>query len=281
MQVYKTTESLRTGLSLHRNKNTSIGFVPTMGALHEGHLSLVRTCLNSDNITVVSIYVNPTQFNDPNDLKNYPRNIESDLALLRSVDCHVVFVPDDQEMYPEPDTRTFDFDEMGTIMEGKYRPGHFNGVAQIVTRLFDIVQPDRAYFGQKDFQQLSIIRKLVKNMHYPIEVVACPIIRESDGLAMSSRNRLLSPTHRKAVPLIYQTLKAVKEMAGHVNISQIKKYVDTAINGHPLLKLEYFELVESVTLKSISILQEKTAVTACIAVKAGDVRLIDNIDFIS
>jgi pantoate--beta-alanine ligase len=280
MQVYRTIEALRMALASYRKQRSSIGFVPTMGALHQGHLSLVRKCLLSDSVSVVSIYVNPSQFNDINDLKNYPRNPVSDLGMLDAIGCHIVFMPDDNEMYPEPDTRKFDLGEIGNIMEGKHRPGHFNGVAQIVTKLFDAVQPDRAYFGQKDFQQLAIIRKIVADMHYPIEIIACPIIRETDGLAMSSRNQLLTPEQRKAAPIIFQALKMAKEMAGYANISQIKSHVNTLINRNPHLQLEYFELVESRTLAPLPDLQLKNAVTACIAVKAGMIRLIDNIDFI-
>jgi pantoate--beta-alanine ligase len=248
MQVFNTKTSLETAFTTLRNQKLSIGLVPTMGALHNGHLSLVRMCRKNNDITIASIYVNPTQFNDKTDLKN---------------------------------TRVFDFDQMGAVMEGKHRPGHFNGVAQIITKLFDIIQPNRAYFGQKDFQQLAIIRKLATDLHYPVEIIGCPIIREADGLAMSSRNQLLTPEHRKAAPLIYQTLRAAKKMAGNADIPAIKRYVDTIINHHPLLKLEYFQIVESDTLKSLKYLTPRTASTACIAVFAGSVRLIDNIDLFS
>jgi pantoate--beta-alanine ligase len=281
MNVFKTKDTLQKTLELLRSQDASLGLVPTMGALHEGHLSLVRSCRQNNDFSVVSIYVNPTQFNDNNDLKNYPRDPERDLTMLESVDCQYVFMPDDHEMYPEPDTRVFDFGQMGSVMEGKHRPGHFNGVGQIVTKLFDIVKPDRAYFGQKDFQQLAIIRKLVADFNYPIEIIGCPIVREPDGLAMSSRNQLLTPEHRKAAPLIYQTLRAAKEMAASAEISAIKKYVDSIINSHPLLKLEYFQIVESATLKSVKSLSSRINASACIAVFAGRIRLIDNIDLFS
>ncbi len=281
MEVVKTIKSLQAALQLQREKNGSIGFIPTMGALHDGHLSLIKSSRNNDDVTVASIYVNPTQFNDKNDLKNYPRDHEHDVALLKSAGCHIAFLPDDHEMYPEPDTRSFKFGDLGLVMEGKHRPGHFNGVAQIVTKLFDIVKPHRAYFGKKDFQQLAIIRKLVKDLHYPVEVIGCPIVRESDGLAMSSRNQLLSPVHRKAAPMISQTLRAVKEMMDDADISEIESYVYTSINSNPYLKLEYFQIVNSETLQSISYIDPKVASTACIAVFAGSVRLIDNIDLIS
>jgi pantoate--beta-alanine ligase len=278
MQVFSTKDTLQATLV---DRQARLGFIPTMGALHEGHLSLVRKSKSDNDITIVSIYVNPTQFNDKNDLKNYPRNLERDLSLLESVNCDYIFMPEDQEMYPETDTRVFDFDQMGSIMEGKHRPGHFNGVAQIVTKLFDIVKPDRAYFGQKDFQQLAIIRQLVNRLNYPIEIVGCPIVREPDGLAMSSRNQLLTEEYRRAAPLIYQTLRAAKEMVASADVSAIQKYVDTVINSHPLLKLEYFKIVESSTLESLKSLHPKTAATACIAVFAGKVRLIDNIELFS
>jgi pantoate--beta-alanine ligase len=198
--------------------------------------------------------------------------------MLDSAGCNYVLMPDDDEMYPEPDTRVFDFELMGSVMEGKHRPGHFNGVGQIVTKLFDIVKPDRAYFGKKDFQQLAIIRKLVADLNYKIEIIGCPIIREDDGLAMSSRNQLLTPEHRRAAPLIYQTIKTVKEMSSTAEIPMIKKYVDSVINNHPLLKLEYFQIVDSFSLESLKTLHNTTYATACIAVFAGKIRLIDNVD---
>jgi pantoate--beta-alanine ligase len=278
MEVFRTKESLQNALAPLKIKNISLGFVPTMGALHEGHLSLVSTCKAGNDYAICSIYVNPTQFNDKNDLKNYPRNAEQDLSMLDSAGCNFVFMPDDDEMYPEPDTRVFDFELMGSVMEGKHRPGHFNGVGQIVTKLFDIVKPDRAYFGKKDFQQLAIIRKLVADLNYKIEIIGCPIIREDDGLAMSSRNQLLTPEHRRAAPLIYQTIKTVKEMSSTAEIPMIKKYVDSVINNHPLLKLEYFQIVDSFSLESLKTLHNKTKSTACIAVFAGKIRLIDNVD---
>jgi len=252
-----------------------------MGALHQGHLSLLGISSGNNDMVVASIYVNPAQFNDPNDLKNYPRDTEKDLRMLESTGCSIVFLPDDDEMYPEPDTRVFEFGEMGQIMEGKQRPGHFNGVAQIVTKLFDIVQPHRAYFGQKDFQQLAIIRKLVSDLDYPIEIVPCPIVREADGLAMSSRNELLTPEHRNAAPLIYKTLKDAKTMSGSADPNQISDFVLSSISSSPYLKPEYFTLVATDSLKPIISLPAMAPVTACIAVKAGGVRLIDNIDFIS
>jgi pantoate--beta-alanine ligase len=281
MQVFTKIVEIRNALEACRVGKKQIGFVPTMGALHEGHLSLVRNCLSHTDISVVSIYVNPTQFNDPNDLKNYPRNLQSDLEMLEKTGCAFVFAPGDQEMYPEPDIRNFDLGEMALIMEGKHRPGHFNGVAQVVTKLFDIVQPDRAFFGKKDFQQLAIIRKLVADMLYPVEIVGCPIIREHDGLAMSSRNQLLDASQRKAAPLIYKALETAREIAVLSDIHTVDQVVEKIINKHPLLKLDYFQLVDSNTLRIINSLPAGCPVTACIAVKAGSIRLIDNIDLFS
>ena len=252
-----------------------------MGALHDGHLSLLKQCHAENNISVVSIYVNPTQFNDRNDFQNYPRNFQNDIVLLEENGCDILFLPDDKEMYPEPDIREFDFGAMGLVMEGKYRPGHFNGVAQIVTKLFDAVSPNRAYFGRKDFQQLAIIRKITTDYNYPIEIVECPIIREPDGLAMSSRNTLLTPDQRRAAPEIYQTLCKVCEMTNQNDIDAIHTYVEKSINSNPFLQLEYFQIVDTFTLNPLSKLTPEIPATACIAVFAGSVRLIDNIELIS
>jgi pantoate--beta-alanine ligase len=281
MQIISSIENLKKTVAGFRQAGKSIGFVPTMGALHEGHISLLKECLLNDDISVVSIYVNPTQFNDKNDLKNYPRNFKADCDMLSRAGCHIVFAPDDREMYPEKDTRTFKFGTMGTVMEGRFRPGHFNGVAQIVTRLFDAVEPDRAYFGKKDFQQLAIVRKLISDLHYPLKIVGCPIIREADGLAMSSRNQLLSGEQRKAAPLIQKTLQEARERVGTMKIVDIEKFVEKTINSNPELKLEYFQFVDSSTLLAVKDFQAGIPVTACIAVFAGKIRLIDNVDIIS
>jgi pantoate--beta-alanine ligase len=224
--------------------------------------------------------VNPTQFNDKNDLKKYPRNLNKDCSFLETSGCQLVFAPTDNEMYPEPDNRIFELGHMATIMEGKHRPGHFNGVAQIVTKLFDAVNPNAAYFGQKDFQQLAIIRKLVKDYKYSIDIQACPIVREDDGLAMSSRNMLLSTEQRAAAPLIYKTLCETKEMIRKVNLADICRSVEDKINQNKYLKLEYFEIVNTSTLDPVDIIKENQNLTACIAVFAGKTRLIDNIDII-
>jgi pantoate--beta-alanine ligase len=266
-------------LSIFRQQGKSIGLIPTMGALHEGHLSLIDASLRSNDISVISIFVNPTQFNDRNDFNNYPRDVEKDLELIRIKGCDLAFVPSEQEMYPEKDKRVFDFGTLDKYMEGKYRPGHFNGVAQIVSRLFSIIEPDRAYFGEKDFQQLVIIKKLVEQLRMPIEVVSCPVIRESDGLAMSSRNRLLTPVQRKSAPGISAVLMKARSLARKIKVSELKDYVISEIDSDPNLKTEYFELVLESDLIPLKKWPQESPVIACIAVKAGHIRLIDNIKF--
>lgn len=257
----------------------TVGFVPTMGALHEGHLSLVKACRQSCDTVVVSIFVNPTQFNDPNDLKNYPRTEEADLKLLEAAGVDYVFAPSVEEVYPEPDTRVFDFGGLDRVMEGEHRPGHFNGVGQVVSRLFNIVKPDRAFFGEKDFQQLAIIRHMVRQLGMPIEIVGCPIVRDTDGLARSSRNMLLTPEHRKAAPHIYAVLReAVETLRGKVSVDEAKRLIAQRIDANPLLKTEYVEIAEADTLKPARTWGEKVGDLRCfVAVHAGAIRLIDNV----
>ena len=257
----------------------TVGFVPTMGALHAGHLSLVEQCRKTCDTVVVSIFVNPTQFNDPNDLKNYPRTEEADLKLLEAAGVDYVFAPSVEEVYPEPDTRVFDFGGLDSVMEGAHRPGHFNGVGQVVSRLFDIVKPDRAFFGEKDFQQLAIIRYMVQQLGLPIEIVGCPIVRDTDGLARSSRNMLLTPEHRQAAPHIYAVLReAVDTLRGTVTVTEAKEIIARRIDANPLLKTEYVEIAEADTLKPAGTWGEKTGDLRCfVAVHAGAIRLIDNV----
>jgi len=262
-----------------RKAGKTIGFVPTMGALHEGHLSLLRFCRDQNDVAIASIFVNPTQFNDRNDLRNYPRMPEKDIELLKGEGCDFVFLPDENEMYPEPDTRLFDFGGLENYMEGRDRPGHFNGVAQVVTRLFDIVMPHRAYFGLKDFQQLAIVRKFVSDLQYPVEIIPCPIVREPDGLAMSSRNMRLNAEQRTHAALISQTLFRAKEMAGKTPVAVIRNFVTDRINADPFLETEYFEIVNGVTLKPVGTWDEPGEKVGCIAVNVGQVRLIDNVVF--
>ena len=279
MKLYTTISSLQAALKKEREKGFKIGFIPTMGALHDGHLSLVRHAGEMTEIVVVSIFVNPTQFNDTNDLANYPRTLEDDLEKLATQRCDYVFSPSVEEIYPVPDTRRFEFGDLETVMEGQFRPGHFNGVAQVVSKLFNIVQPDKAFFGRKDFQQLAIIRDLVLQLKLAIEIIPCEIVREADGLAMSSRNKLLLPEYRKCVPMIYKSLKEAQRLSSSKSVAEVKKFVLNAINGSALLKVEYFEIVDDRTLLPIQSWSDTGIKVGCIAVQAGKVRLIDNLIF--
>lgn len=279
MQVLNTKNELINLLDNYKKEGQIIGFVPTMGALHNGHLSLVKASKNNSDITVVSIFVNPTQFNDPEDLKRYPRTLEQDVKLLEAVGCDLVFAPSVEEIYPEPDTRKFDFGYIETVMEGAKRPGHFNGVGQVVSRLFDIVRPDKAFFGMKDFQQIAVIKNMVGQLKYNIEIVPCPIIREESGLALSSRNTLLDEDHKKNAPHIYATLKKARSLASQLSVDELKQWIIDEINKNPLLETEYVEIVDDTSLKVIHDWSEKGTKVACVAVYAGKIRLIDNIVF--
>lgn len=277
MKVVRTAAELNQEVANKRKDGQTIGFVPTMGALHVGHISLVNKCLNDGCYTVCSIFVNPTQFNDKNDLKNYPRMPEQDLALLEERGVNLVFMPSVEEMYPETDTRTFDFGSIDKVMEGAKRPGHFNGVAQVVSKLFEMVQPDRAYFGEKDFQQVAIINAMVKQLGFKVEIVRCPIVRDTDGLALSSRNMLLNPTQRASAPNIYKALSDAKQVGSSITIEEIKKKVITQVNTDSELEVEYFDVVDADSLQSLSSWEESNNIFGCIAVKVGAIRLIDNI----
>lgn len=279
MLVIKTIEEISHHIQGLKGSGKVIGFVPTMGALHQGHLSLIQAANRQADITVASIFVNPTQFNNPDDLKNYPRTFTRDLELLEKAGCDIVFAPSENEMYPKKDERTFDFGELDKVMEGEHRPGHFNGVGLIVSKLFDAVQPHKAFFGEKDFQQVAVVKKLVQLLNQNVEIIPCPTIRESDGLAMSSRNKLLSPQHRKAAPIIYETLAQAKLLTNTMAVNELKTFVKDKINQHKLLKVEYFELVNGTTLEAVSDFNNGKVIVGCIAVWAGNVRLIDNIIF--
>ncbi len=279
MEVINSTITLKKTLAVHRSQGKSIGFVPTMGALHNGHISLVNKALSENGIVVVSIFVNPTQFNDKTDLKNYPRTPNADIKLLENAGAHYIYMPSELEIYPEPDTRIFDFGLIDKVMEGEHRPGHFNGVAQVVSKLFDIVEPTRAYFGQKDFQQLAIIRLLVKILNLQVDVVSCPIIREKDGLAMSSRNLLLEPNVRESAPQIFATLSEARNKVNEMPVEDLINWIITKINKDSNLAVEYFSLADSATLQPISDWNSSTSIIGCIAVKAGKIRLIDNVFF--
>ncbi len=264
-------------ISEHRNSSKRIGFVPTMGALHEGHLSLLKTSKKECDISICSIFVNPTQFNDKNDLLRYPRMPEKDCKMLEGNGCDIVFMPSVEEIYPQPDTRTFDFGNIDKVLEGEHRPGHFNGVAQVVSRLFDIVKPDKAFFGLKDYQQVMVIKKLVEQLHLPIEIVACPILRESDGLAMSSRNMLLNAEERKAASLIPKIMTEAKKLSSKMPLADLKNKLLEEIKTEPLLKPDYIEFCNADTLETVSEINSKEKIICLAAIFSGKIRLIDNI----
>ena len=275
METITNSEELRRALG--SRDRSGIGFVPTMGALHAGHRSLVERARRECATVVVSVFVNPTQFNDKPDLKNYPRTPEADLRLLEEVGADYVFMPSVEEVYPEPDTRTFDFGMIDKVMEGATRPGHFNGVAQVVSRLFDLVKPAKAYFGEKDFQQIAVIREMVRQLRIPVEIIPCPIVRGEDGLALSSRNTLLDTDHRTAAPYIYKVLKAAVEKSHQTTPDQLAAWVTAQVESNPLLKVIYFQVVDAATMQQVRTWEESPAIQGCIAVQAGDIRLIDNI----
>jgi pantoate--beta-alanine ligase len=280
MEIIHRINDLQTaGLSILRTQNKKIGFVPTMGALHEGHISIVRRSVKENDATVVSIFVNPTQFNHTNDLLTYPRTLDADCKQLEAAGVSFVFAPAVEEMYPHPDTRQFAYPPLDTVMEGAFRPGHFNGVCQIVSKLFDAVQPHRAYFGEKDFQQLAIIREMTRRLKYDIEIIACPIVREQDGLAMSSRNTRLSPSGRKDAPEIYRILSESRTYALSHSASETRQFVADHIKRIPSLRLEYFQIVNGNTLQNVESWNEVAYTVGCIAVFCGEIRLIDNIPY--
>lgn len=279
MELIQTIQELRSKLNLLRNEGKTIGLVPTMGALHDGHASLVKRAVAENDVVVVSDFVNPTQFNDKNDLAEYPRTLEADCELLKKCGVTYVFAPSVEEIYPEPDTRTFSYPPLDVVMEGKYRPGHFNGVCQVVSKLFLIVEPTRAYFGEKDFQQLAIIREMVRKYPFSVEIVGCPIVRESDGLALSSRNTRLSVEQRVQALSISKTLFTSVDYAKAHTLSETKEFVEKSIETAAGLRLEYFEIVDGNTLQVVNTWDETEYVVGCITVFCGDVRLIDNIKY--
>jgi pantoate--beta-alanine ligase len=255
----------------------TVGFVPTMGALHEGHLKLIRQAVAENDFVVVSIFVNPIQFNNPDDLAKYPRTLENDLLKLADTGCNLVFAPSADEMYPEPDLTEFDFGQLDKVMEGKFRPGHFKGVAIVVKKLFQIVTPHKAYFGEKDFQQLAIIKNMVSQLQMPVEIISCPIVREPDGLAMSSRNARLTPEERQAAPIIYKTLSGIKENYSWFIPDGIKQLVMGEIQESPFFIVEYVDVVNAETLLPFEDWMDVEHAVVCVAAFIGSVRLIDNI----
>ena len=281
MKVFHKIVELQNTLFDDRKKGKSVGLVPTMGALHEGHASLVKRGVGENGVTVVSVFVNPTQFNDPKDLSSYPRDVEADCKLLESIGADYVFVPSVEEMYPTPDTRHFEFPPISTVMEGAHRPGHFNGVCQVVSRLFYIVRPDRAYFGEKDWQQIAVVKAMVKSLGLGVEIVECPIVRDADGLARSSRNALLSPDERKIAPNIFKALKESVEYSRSHGVSETHDHVVNSINAVDGLDVEYFEIVDGNTLQPVGDWNDTDYVVGCITVYCGarPVRLIDHIKY--
>lgn len=279
MEIVKTVAELQQKIAAARKNGGKVGFVPTMGALHNGHLELVKRCVSENDYCVVSIFVNPTQFNDKNDLLKYPRTVEQDARLLESAGCAFAFVPPVEEVYPEEDRRIFDFGTVDKVMEGKYRPGHFNGVAQVVSRLFDIVKPDCAYFGEKDFQQIAVIRCMVKQLDIPVRIIACPIVRENSGLALSSRNARLTEEQRKNAVKISETLFKSLTFAEQNSVADTVAYVTETINKEPGLRVEYYEIVDGEALTPVENWESAPEIVGCITVFCGEVRLIDNIKY--
>ncbi len=278
MRIVTTIAELKSTVAEARKAQKTVGLVPTMGALHKGHLSLVNKACDNCDFVVVSIFVNPTQFNNPDDLRTYPRTLDADTALLEAnTKANVVFAPSVEEVYPEPDTRQFSFGAIAEVMEGKYRPGHFNGVAQIVSKLFMFVEPDKAFFGEKDFQQLAIIRKMVADLNMNIDIVACPIVRETDGLAVSSRNTLLTAEFRNVAPHISATLRASVDKMNTLTPQQTIDWVTNEINNFGGLEVEYYSIVDGLTLQPVDSWTATNYIVGCITVYAGKVRLIDNI----
>ena len=257
--------------------SAGIGFVPTMGALHAGHRSLVEKARRECKTVVVSVFVNPTQFNDKNDLRNYPRTPEADAAILEAAGADYVLMPSVEEIYPEPDTREFDFGQVDKVMEGATRPGHFNGVAQVVSRLFSIVEPKKAYFGEKDFQQIAVIKAMVEQLGLDVEIVECPIIRDVDGLALSSRNTLLTAEYRAAAPHIYEVISQCAAKSKELTPAELTKWVVEQVEADGLLKVIYFQAVDATSLQQVTSWGESPRIQGCIAVQAGEIRLIDNI----
>jgi pantoate--beta-alanine ligase len=279
MNIYQHIEGLQAFVATERAAGHRIAFVPTMGALHAGHLSLVKRALQENDCCIVSVFVNPTQFNNPRDLETYPRTLEADSELLSSVGTSALFAPEVSTIYPEPDTRHFDVGAVAEVMEGKYRPGHFNGVMQVVSRLFEIVRPDCAYFGEKDFQQIAVLRAMSHLIKSPVEIIACPIVREADGLALSSRNLLLTKEGRAVAPNIYRILAESRSWRQDHTPQQVIEQVTAEINAIPTLRVEYFEIVDTDSLQPITQWSDSPKPHGCITVYCGEVRLIDNIPY--
>lgn len=281
MKIFKHINRIIEEIKELKQQRKTIGFVPTMGALHKGHFSLIDYSNKENDITVVSIFLNPAQFNNKNDLKNYPRTLNTDIKNIRYQfgPDDILFSPSEKEMFAEPDNRVFDLGHLDKIMESKFRNGHFQGVAMILNKLFKIITPDKAYFGEKDYQQLVIVKHLINKLNIPVQIVACPIIREEDGLAISTRNILLSKEERLIVAFIFQTLSKSLSIAKNISVEETKQWVIHQINSNTMLRVEYFEIVDNKELKTIKSWSEDKIKVGCIAVKVGNIRLIDNIIF--
>ena len=279
MEVISKISQLRERLSQLRNEGKSIGLVPTMGALHEGHASLVRRSVKENDVTVVSVFLNPTQFNDPKDLERYPRTLEADCRLLDECGADIAFAPSVKEIYPEPDTRLFSYPPTDRVKEGAMRPGHFNGVCQIVSKLLSYVEPDRAYFGEKDYQQIAVIRRMVDDLGFKLQIVPCPVVRQSDGLALSSRNTLLSDEERVTAANIYRILDKSRSLG--LTVQETHDYVVGEINSIPGLTVQYFSIVDGDSLADVTSWDEAPSVVGCITVFCGTkpIRLIDHIRY--
>lgn len=281
MKIFDNIVDLQNELFYLRKANKKIGLVPTMGALHQGHASLVKQCVADNDITIVSVFLNPTQFNDPKDLERYPRTFEEDCKILNEVGADIVFAPTPKEMYPTPDNRHFEFPPTSTVMEGAKRPGHFNGVCQVVSRLFYITKPHNAYFGEKDWQQICVIKQLVKYLNLDIKIIECPIIREESGLAMSSRNALLTSEERAIAANIYRILKESVAKKDSLSIDELQQEVINSINAIDQLEVEYFEIVDGNTLETVHSWNDSPYIVGCITVYCGatPIRLIDHIKY--
>ena len=280
MKIIRTVKELKEAVSALKSEGKSVGLVPTMGALHDGHISLVERARTGNDAVVVSVFVNPTQFNNPDDLRTYPRTEDADCHRLEKAGVDIAFIPSVEEMYPEPDTRVFDLGPVAAVMEGAMRPWHFNGVAQVVSRLFAMVNPDRAYFGEKDFQQIAVIRRMVELEKFPIEIVACPIKRESDGLALSSRNVRLSAHQREVAPNIHRVMEESLAYKGSgASLKDVKHRVIDEINAYPEMEVEYYEIVNAADMQPVAEWSDCDEAVGCITVYLGDVRLIDNIKY--
>lgn len=279
MNIIRTVRELKEVMQQHRNQGQSIGLVPTMGALHDGHLSLMAQARRDNDIVVASVFVNPTQFNNPEDLRTYPRTEDADCRAMESAGVDYAFIPTVEEIYPEPDTRVFDLGPVAEVMEGAMRPGHFNGVAQIVSKLFAWSMPTRAYFGEKDYQQIAVIRRMAQLEGFTFDIIACPIKRHEDGLAMSSRNVRLTPEQRAIAPAIRRTLVESLAMKQSATVEQVKRFVVETIDAIPELRTEYYEIVDSLTMQPIQKWEDAETAVGCVTVYCGEVRLIDNITY--